>query len=301
MKNYSTLIFVGNGFDLAVGFPTSYSHFYNSDYFKSLIKSGNSIAQHIEKKKLQTGNWSDLELELFNIVKENEYDNSFGTHFNEIKQGLYQFIQYALRKPDESFQHLRMQRLLKQLYSEDNAIKAISFNYSAVFEYMWGRAIDSSDVETQHVHGSLGLGNSASPNIVLGIDETMQVPDELDFLYKANDDNRDNYSLTELIQEAKRIIIFGCSMGESDRWYFEQLFQNCKGKLIEIHAYKEDAMLTSKRRIKDFAKKSMSDFTSETRLVVFDNSDIDQLINEREIYYKTKMPDYLSSLKDSAS
>jgi hypothetical protein len=150
----------------------------------------------------------------------------------------------------------------------------------------------------QHVHGSLDIGFSATPHIILGIDESMNVSDDVDFLYKSNDDDYNNFAILDAIKEAQRIIIFGCSMGESDRWYFEQIFQNCTHKVVEIHAYKDDEIQNCKRRIKAITKQSMATFTNNTQLKVFDNSNIGILINRRDYYYKHENPDFLSSLNN---
>ena len=132
---YSTLFVVGNGFDLSAGFETSYRHFYKSDYFEKLLKDKNPIALYLDRKNGQRNKWADLEQELYNYVQESGFDNSdnsFYSHFNELKQSLYQFIHFASINHDQgiSNRYLQLQRFLRSIYDEDNATKFISFNWA---------------------------------------------------------------------------------------------------------------------------------------------------------------------------
>ena len=70
MKNYSTVIFLGNGYDVARGYRTKYSDFYQDDLFNDLCKkdkSDNQLAQFIQQVNNERGpeNWCDLEEALF--------------------------------------------------------------------------------------------------------------------------------------------------------------------------------------------------------------------------------------------
>lgn len=301
--NYSTLFIVGNGFDLAAGYETSYRHYYQSAYFEKLKKNNNPISLYLDKKNEQRNKWADLEQELYNYVQEGGFKDSeeaFHNHFNELRQSLYQFIHFASISHNQSFPNssLSLQMFLRSIYDEDNATKFISFNYTSIFDVML-QEVSKTTPPIQHVHGSLDMSFSANPHIVLGIDESMQVPEEVDFLYKSNDDDYNNFAFLDAIKDARRIIIFGCSMGESDRWYFEQIFQNCTHKVVEIHAYQDKEIQNCKRKIKELTKQSMATFTNNAQLKIFDNSNIGILINQRDYYYKHENPDFLSSLRNA--
>ena len=73
LDEFKTVLIVGNGFDLNINFPTSYSDFMGSQYFNELILANdNWLAQYLNYKKKQDGNWIDMEKELgvyANILK----------------------------------------------------------------------------------------------------------------------------------------------------------------------------------------------------------------------------------------
>ena len=101
MSGNPTVILLGNGFDLALGFNTSYKDFYESHEFNILTSD---LAKYIKKSKEKgLKNWSDLEalLSEYSVeVKDNEKlllsrDNDgsvFKKEFEELKTALFIYI-----------------------------------------------------------------------------------------------------------------------------------------------------------------------------------------------------------------
>lgn len=56
-------LILGNGFDLANNFKTSYCDFVESQNFKLLLDDNNALAKYIYKQK-QLYNWVDVETEI---------------------------------------------------------------------------------------------------------------------------------------------------------------------------------------------------------------------------------------------
>lgn len=299
--NYSTLFFVGNGFDIAADYATSYSDFYKSAQFENLIKDENSIALYV-KNKVSIKNWADLEQELYNYAMENLPNSSqerFKEHYDSVKSALYHYIGTVsyYRHDRLSDQLLRIQRFLKQLYNEDENIQFVSFNYTTIFDDLWKETTKQTP-KIKHVHGNVDNSYLFGDKIVLGIDESMSVASEYNFLYKTFSTAYDNFDISKAISDAKRIIIFGCSMGDSDRWYFEQIFNNCSGKIVEIHAFGDSEIINCRQRIKELTNSTnLANLTTKMQLKTFDNTSISQLTQAREDYYKYDNPDFLDSLK----
>lgn len=76
---YDTVCIIGNGFDLNLGFPTSYNDFIQSQYFKALVNSNNHLAKELQKIQNLT-NWIDVENEVVN------YSRRFGQRLLTFKQ-----------------------------------------------------------------------------------------------------------------------------------------------------------------------------------------------------------------------
>lgn len=69
LDDYKTVLIVGNGFDLSLKYPTSYSDFIASKYFKGLLSKENSLASYLADRKKYCGNWIDIEKELGSYAK----------------------------------------------------------------------------------------------------------------------------------------------------------------------------------------------------------------------------------------
>lgn len=311
---YSTLFLVGNGMDKAADYPTGYSDFYQSVYFNKLLSDKNPIALYVQEKNT-IENWADLEQELFNYASDDEIialHPNLEEDFKQVRMALYMYIykkvEYS-RHDGYNKKVLDLQHFLTQLFFEDQNIRFFSFNYTTIFDDIWEEANKVKPV-IQHVHGNVNGIETDGNNIVLGIDESMQVKQVYNFLYKPYNVSFNNYEFLNAIKEAKRIIIFGCSMGDSDRWYFETLFNNCSHKIVEMIAYGEDEIRRSKQRISELINtklthteimnKTIATFSSETQLKTFDSSNIGTLIHSRDNYYKYDNPSFLDSLRNKS-
>ena len=78
---------------------------------------------------------------------------------------------------------------------------------------------------------------NTTPNIVLGVDEKTVHCKEHHFIVKAYNKYNKADVYFKHIYNANHITIFGCSMGDTDRRYFEPLFSQAKGKTFDIYCY----------------------------------------------------------------
>lgn len=328
MENISTVILLGNGYDVAYGYCTKYSDFYLDELFLELCKTPNDLAKFIKKANEEKGKelWSDLEEELYkyslaltnvknngdpcNLRLANKNDifkltdtekkilsaNNFYKDFNEIQDCLGKFI---IKKTDHSQPILsdnydNLRNLANEWLNENGKTLVISFNYTNLF---WGR---HSNSDVLYVHGTIHqlqskhrgsyelepTGIYKSHNIVLGIDESMNVETDHSFLYKAYNESTNIHNLASVLKNAKRYIIFGCSLGESDRWYFEKIFnKEQSGKFYEIYYYGTSGQLNINSRIKDISKASIADFKERNNVLYLDSSDIEKAMEKRRDYY----------------
>lgn len=267
----SAVIFLGNGFDVAMGYKTKYSDFYSSNEFKELINS-NELTKYIQECNQKTQKeklWKDLESGLFDFAKneclfhyagsDSDCANDFEKDFKELRTALFKYLNRVQEHPVNVSANA-VAGLTQQWIRLEWQI--VSFNYITVdlasfTHYMKILNADDTINHSKFIyqHGNLYNTSTAKNNppesIVLGIDETQEVSKKYDFLYKNQNPNR--YNIKELIDYVKGkdvIIIYGCSMGQSDTIYFKQIFQ-MEQKTFIIYCYSKSDIGNVKSRIRE--------------------------------------------------
>lgn len=250
----NAVIFIGNGFDVAMGYKTKYADFYESEEFTRLANH-NKLVKYIREINQRHELWTDLETALFEFTKEcflyyNGSDSDIAKNlekdFNELRTALFAYLKRAQAQPipvsDDHITGLVNQwvRLPWQV---------VSFNYTTVDLDRFslnGRVTLNLDDTVNHTkfiyqHGSLYNTSLAQYNltdsIVLGIDETQKVRDNFAFLYKNQQKRFNIKELFTYVASKDIIIIYGCSMGQSDSIYFRQIFQKQHHKTFIIYGY----------------------------------------------------------------
>lgn len=324
MANPSTVIFIGNGYDVADGYKTKYSDFYQDDLFKELAKT-NHLAAYINLVNSATDRWSDLEEQLYNYscvithIRNNggihpganfpadtvadikraamRQDSAeyFHSEFKALQDCLGQYIIKASDPNQYTYNesHKFLKFMTDDWLSEDDSTLIISFNYT---DFFYGR---NGKANIQYVHGSIKTlvkdkqtgkmepyGTQKTSNIVLGIDEGMEVETSHSFLYKSYNEPTNIHHLASILQAAKRYIIFGCSLGVSDKWYFDKVFNSqYQDKTYEIYHYGTGDQLSINSRIKDISKVNIADFKEKNDVLYLDSSDIEKALEKRKEYY----------------
>lgn len=230
------MLFVGNGFDQALGHKTSYSEFYESKFFKALLIKGNALCIQIYdqiKNKSDEKRWSDLENGLYDYSQsltqtfgEGNVNiaNWFEEEFDELKQSLFDYLRY-IQEEDVPYGG-RPKLLLK--WKELSPI-IVTFNYTInLLAELQDKAYINDKNKIIPLHGTIkDIPNGQTytkDDIVLGIDESQIVEELHSFLYKSRQRKFDVRQLQQLINNQSNYIVFGCSMGMSDATYFKMLF-----------------------------------------------------------------------------
>lgn len=136
-----TLLIVGNGFDLSMGFKTSYGDFMKSSFFP---KYDSTLCSHLRKQFQENMGWIDIEKELSEFssmlisMKQDakkkhikwEYD-SFREEYEELKSSLKAYLQEETKRAFGPSPDNPAKRVIDQLPAES---KIISFNYTSIIE-----------------------------------------------------------------------------------------------------------------------------------------------------------------------
>ena len=259
----NSIVILGNGFDVALGIPTSYSLFYkNSKELRDFAEKGNELCQHIIDN-VESDLWSDLEKGLFCYsraitqkygVGNQEQADKLEKEFNELRTALFLYLDSVSGTSVE----LNQQSPVLGLNIEWRELKPqyLTFNYSintATTADMGQRYIlkgNDSINERRFVyqHGSIydtQTSRNHSPNeIVVGIDpRTQKVEDAHSFLYKTKQNLRDLGTTIRQLAEKSFYVVYGCSVGDSDATYFRTIFnQNQHDKTFLIYGFGEKAL-----------------------------------------------------------
>lgn len=253
----SNLLVLGNGFDLDLGYKTSYKDFVNNgfepDYGQfPFVKGGcfHGLGGYV--CAATCANWYDLE----NVLA------AFGEHYAKIAEIDHNKEEYALLV-DRLTRYLTnidyshptkdsvAARLLRALCDCVVPFETYTFNYTDLV--VIGDALDLDVNSATHVHGSL-----KENNIILGVGDYTNLDSSSDFLYKTSNNN---YRATELIFDLgafDNIYIFGLSLSSVDYPYFEDLFK-------KIASGVEDRQRKKNIRIFTYDDKSKMDILRNLR------------------------------------
>lgn len=230
-----TLLIVGNGFDLSMGFKTSYGDFMRSQYYQ---KNNSSLCSYLSSKYRENMGWIDIENELSEYSKLlSKFELTpktgkiqlgaevFREEYGELKSSLKNYLQEETKGTFRTNQDNSAKRVIDQLPADS---KIISFNYTSIIERLtWDKFKDSAG-NLLHIHGSL----ASYDDIVFGVEDSAKLPKEHVFLYKAYSQNLKAREFSLWLDSAERVIFYGYSLGDTDRQYFENFFQKLSSEKI---------------------------------------------------------------------
>ena len=224
-----TLLIVGNGFDLSMGFKTSYGDFMKSSYFPH--EETSNLCSYLHKQYEENMGWIDIENDLseysrilttkklnakkFNTILDID---SLREEYDELKSSLKCYLQEETKRAFGPSPDNPAKRVIDQLPAES---KIISFNYTSIIERMTRDRFCASKGNLLHIHGSL----APYDDIVFGVEDSAKLSKEHVFLYKAHSPHLKVQEFSDWLNSAERIIFYGYSLGDTDRQYFEKFFR----------------------------------------------------------------------------
>ena len=224
-----TLLIVGNGFDLSMGFKTSYGDFMKSSYFPH--EETSSLCSYLHNQYEENMGWIDIENELskysqllsrFELTpKTGKIElgaESFREEYEELKTSLKFYLQEETKRAFGPSPENPAKRVIDQLPAGS---KIISFNYTSIIERMTRDRFCALKSNLLHIHGSL----APNDDIVFGVEDSAKLPKEHVFLYKAHSPHLKVQEFSDWLNSAERIIFYGYSLGDTDHQYFEKFFR----------------------------------------------------------------------------
>ena len=213
---------IGNGFDLNLGWKTSYKDFVHSDYCPiHPIGGGSCPMEEYLARKIEVERWYDLECILREYaayghqshIKADPKDEYF---FNELRESLTAFITQEAQK-DINADSLAV-KVLKAIVANGYFSSIYTFNYTDLY-----RIAEKIGIQTQFdfkfVHG-----NVYRNTIILGVDGYSDLREGYAYLRKGNSEHYRSNHIRYDLQECDEVVFFGHSLGDMDYPYFEDFF-----------------------------------------------------------------------------
>lgn len=183
-----------------------------------------------------------------------------------IKEGLYKYLK-SIEKPIPENLSIAFQLLLaiSKCVEAGNTVSIYTFNYTRV--QMRGHNL--RDVPVNYMHGSCEDGK-----IIVGTRDGTPMEPEYDFLQKVMDDSFNPPDIVSALNKTDEVIIFGHSLGENDRQYFEQFFSqqaridNLTKKDIFIFTRNDASKAEIKRALKSLTGDHLSVLMSINQPVI---------------------------------
>lgn len=249
----NVLYIIGNGLDISLGMKTDYQSFY--DYYSTLETKDSdiiSLKANIEAGRYQT--WADLEAGLGEYTKYLGMEKVFLKCLEHMKRslGVYlkeQFDQRDYRAVNRFAQDFYnpakyLDGKIKERYDSfidsitlalrDFSPRVVTLNYTNTIEDIHS-ILNIQGPELLHLHGSIEDG------IVMGVSDEDQIANEAfrhsrnvteDFVKPSYNDaclNNNNVICERWIKEADMIVLFGTSLGETDRKWWRMIGQQLLG------------------------------------------------------------------------
>ena len=211
---------IGNGFDLNLGWNTSYRSFIASDSWKNLMNNGKDCQlKQFLKNQINIDGWCDLEgcLRLFATETfppvAGINDKLF---YDELRISLTDFIRQEEKKVFDK--NSMAAQTLKAVLSNGWFTSIYDFNYTDLNSVAKKIGV-SSKFFFQHVHGCV-----ENNSIILGIDDEAKIKKGFSFFLKVFSEHYRTHPIRYDLEECNEVVFFGHSLGDIDYPYFKDFF-----------------------------------------------------------------------------
>ncbi len=224
---------IGNGFDLDLGWRTSYRDFFDSKLtgWNAHVRPGEDclpgyLLAHAGE------NWYDLERTIYDyclLKSKGELDEDLMKRdyndYTSIKNQLVYFVKERSKEPlnkeSKAYKLLSsyIERTSQAQIPDDMRPELISFNYTPLGNV--AKQIDpKADFRYRAIHGTI-----ENNNCIFGFQDDIQIKGDYRDIQKSMDDNYNPGRIMPLMMDASGITFFGLSMGYTDAVYFREILK----------------------------------------------------------------------------
>lgn len=247
-----TVVVIGNGFDIDLGWRTSYKDFCVSQkkQWDMIRTDEDDLFQYVIKNVGE--NWYDLERTIYNycIAKSKEIPSEEIMRkdlqdYKNFKNQLVGFVKQRsteqVKKKSYAYHLLKFfieQRFPQSLYNDMDS-EWFSFNYTPLDKVAM-QIYPNVVFNYTAIHGTL-----ENNNCIFGFHDDNKIKGKYRLIQKSLDDKYKPHVIYPTLNEANRLIFFGLSMGFIDAVYFKDIFvQISKPNISDNRKPKEIIFIT---------------------------------------------------------
>lgn len=242
------VLFVGNGFDLNLGWPTSYSSYINSEIFAKLsIGDGSTLANYLRSLQ-QENSWVDIELELANY-SQHRANEKFLKEYSCLCENLTEYINFVESRAEVGL-NSKAYEVVESIYNPNDKLIVVNFNYTnsvlrilnEIYNSKFFNHYKGMNFLIYHVHGS-----ADNKNIIFGVDDNHKIRKGHIEIRKSTFNDNGGKLIKDLLKSGSELYFFGFSLGETDHMYFRDFFKKLTiedvFKKITFYHYQKEGRL----------------------------------------------------------
>ena len=274
MNDKKIVFIIGNGFDLDLGWKTTFSQFANSPYWPQSCEMVSHLYNLLNTNR-QRSMWFDIEKLMADYVDTNSRrtlpnrvtgDKLF---FNKLTHALISYL--AEQQKMDVSRDSTAAKVLSAVLSVRRMAKIYSFNYTDLHIIADKLGI-TSYFDYEHVHGDL-----KDETAIVGIPDSVDVVENYEFMYKTFSPYYSSHEILFDLLDADEVIFFGHSLGQIDYHYFQRFFQQqCRsdmqrldGKRITIFTYDLASRISILKQLREMNQKRTDLLFNQNALNIF--------------------------------
>ncbi len=260
VSDFGNLMILGNGFDLNLGYPTSYEHFFKNVNDMEhggfpFVRGGrdyHGLGRYVLNASIH--GWYDLEDLLAQYGSRGVYNNDENPQKDQLDYiKLVNSLALYLKSLDLSHPDTESvaARVFIGLSNCFIPFTVYSFNYTDINTVSTALGLSLGSVA--FVHGSL-----ESDDIILGVGDYGKLTKAYDYMYKTSNPKYKSTNLFHELDACNNLLIFGLSLSQVDYPYFEGFFKKVasgafgteRKKFIRIFTFDEASRMEILRNLR---------------------------------------------------
>lgn len=243
IRHLHNVIVFGNGFDLDLGFRTSYKDFMQSGIWRKVCDKNSQapLAMYLESLR-ERQNWFDIEeaLRRYSLLQNNIYKKDAVKDrlaYNSMCEALMKYLEQLVHDETQCKTVAQRESLAKcflRNLDHDTESRIYSFNYTSLEELYKDKRVVSRllDDDVTYMHGSL-----KQKKIIFGFDEKdlSDVDSDYTFMMKVNSPIYKSSDINDSLIYARNVIFWGHSLNDIDSAYYDVYFHYLLNHRDERH------------------------------------------------------------------
>jgi hypothetical protein len=222
----STVIALGNGFDIGLGLKTKYNQFLNSKIFK-YNNNGYKLFEHLCSVKDING-WVDFEYEIYMYSKTKPDPTIFKQELQELCHVFNKYLtSLDVNDIDEQSHAFKFLGRHISMGNGKNKTIILNFNFTGAARHIIDLVKQRLGIDFNHNYKLIHVhGSTYDSDLIFGVSDEADVEKEYHFIKKSANRSYKANNVHQILEYAGSLYCYGLSLGESDYTYFSDYVPN---------------------------------------------------------------------------